>query len=341
MTSHDSRLDMFRVIAAFFVIWLHISAVVVTTSSGTHNSIWWVGNLADSLSRWCVPIFVMVSGALLLSRFSVTETALFYRRRAIRLFPPLAFWSVFYLLLKYRHGVNLDDAIAIIKSLAKGTPYFHLWYLYMIIGLYFMTPFLSQMVKGVSEKLLLLLITVSFVISSVENLLGIVVGNHGTFLSSFLPFIPYFLSGYYLYTVKHRSDGSPKFLMVLFVLCAVTVAFGTAVLFPVMGPKSWTIMYSFFNPLVIVMSLCLFQLLLDFPKCSGALSVFMGRVAPITLGIYLIHPVWIAILGKIGLTPFFIHPIIGIPLTSAAIFFLSMASVELMAAIPWLRSVVK
>ena len=58
-------LDNSRIIAILAVVFLHVSAGVVTESViGTES--WWVGNLYDSLVRWCVPVFVMISGAVLL-----------------------------------------------------------------------------------------------------------------------------------------------------------------------------------------------------------------------------------------------------------------------------------
>ena len=62
----DVRLDLLRVIAILGVIWLHVSGEVVTASPNPGDEEWWVGNVADAFSRWCVPLFVMASGALLL-----------------------------------------------------------------------------------------------------------------------------------------------------------------------------------------------------------------------------------------------------------------------------------
>jgi surface polysaccharide O-acyltransferase-like enzyme len=61
----DLTLDFLRVLAAFFVIMLHTSSGVVTTNPDIQSVTWWTGNLFDSYSRWCVPVFVMISGTLL------------------------------------------------------------------------------------------------------------------------------------------------------------------------------------------------------------------------------------------------------------------------------------
>ncbi len=71
-------LDAARVISIFAVVFLHISASVVTEAD-FGSSTWWHGNFYDSLVRWCVPVFVMVSGALLLDERRVEDTISFYK----------------------------------------------------------------------------------------------------------------------------------------------------------------------------------------------------------------------------------------------------------------------
>jgi surface polysaccharide O-acyltransferase-like enzyme len=92
----DTNLDLLRVLAAFAVVWLHVSAGVVATKPDVYSEIWWIGNFADSFSRWSVPIFVMVSGALLLSKSSELAPLDFYQKRASRLLAPITFWTLFY-----------------------------------------------------------------------------------------------------------------------------------------------------------------------------------------------------------------------------------------------------
>ena len=159
MHKRDLNLDFLRVFAAFAVVCLHVSVVVVETNPDIHSHVWWVGNIADAFSRWCVPIFVMVSGALLLSRSSDLQPLEFYRRRMGRLFAPLMFWSLFYLLLSSYENGGFDPNL-VANSILQGQPYYHLWYLYMVVGLYLVTPLISQFVLTSSEHLLNILIVI-------------------------------------------------------------------------------------------------------------------------------------------------------------------------------------
>lgn len=60
-------LDILRIIAAFFIVVLH-TAVTSLDSFGTTSWEWNVSNFYDSISRWAVPVFVMISGALFLNK---------------------------------------------------------------------------------------------------------------------------------------------------------------------------------------------------------------------------------------------------------------------------------
>ena len=132
------QLDLLR-IAAAAVVCLHVSAGVVLNPLDTLPQ-WWAGNIGDAASRWSVPLFVMVSGALLLNDNRSFTPMQFYTRRAARLLIPTIFWSALY--LAYRRFNSHTGLAEFLEDTAKGDPYFHMWFLYMIAGLYAVTPLL-------------------------------------------------------------------------------------------------------------------------------------------------------------------------------------------------------
>lgn len=338
--THDYRLDRLKVIGAFTVVLLHGSADVVITSPNIHCSMWWAGNLFDSMCRWSVPIFVMVSGALLLEQSTRTTIASFYRRRIGRLLTPLIFWSLFYII--YDHfDTHSDQASIIFNNIVHGTPYYHLWYLYMLLGLYFITPFIGRALTAISKGEQVILIGAILVISSIETTLNVLNDSTPpTFLSSFIPFTGYLIAGHYLY-FQNKKEYSPRPYLLVAALCGVSTAFGTALLLASLGPKVWEVTYNCFNPMIIIMSLCIFKVNLGRQSHSGSVSGLIQLIAPETLGIYLVHPFWLSILGKIGLTPFVVHPAFGIPLTVITTFILSILSVKFIATIPFLKNTVR
>ena len=342
--TRDLRIDSLRVAGALAIVWLHASARVIGQNPDVHNTAWWIGNVADSFSRWGVPVFIMISGALLLARPIDLELGRYYRRRAARLLAPLAFWSAFYLgLLAFRMGTF--DAYLSAKLILIGRPAPHLWFLYMIVGLYLFAPFLRVVATRGTPTWRIAFISLCFAVATFEGLVETWKGGvPDTFLSEFPLYIAYFVAGHELLARPCRIRTSR--LLALIVVCGALVALTTGALLPSLGQKSWYLAYSYQNPLVVVLSLCVFQLAVQRidPAASQTRRVLSGalsRLAPITLGIYLIHPLWLELLAGWGIDGFLLHPSIGIPVTVAITFSLSAVTAALISAIPYLRAVVR
>jgi surface polysaccharide O-acyltransferase-like enzyme len=135
-TENYNYLDVLRAFACFAVILLHYSnsynyRIDIPTFEG--------GVLIFALTRFCVPVFVMISGALLLGRnYSITE---FYSKRLVRIIPPFILWSVVYII--YHTDGTFPSFEKIMRVLFIDGAMWHFWYIYMIIGLYLIIPFLS------------------------------------------------------------------------------------------------------------------------------------------------------------------------------------------------------
>ncbi len=82
-----------RVVATVAVVVLHISVPYLENKFVDLPGInWWGGNLFDSLTRFCVPVFLMITGTLLLPQ--KTYFNVFFKKRTKRLLPPFLFWSI-------------------------------------------------------------------------------------------------------------------------------------------------------------------------------------------------------------------------------------------------------
>jgi surface polysaccharide O-acyltransferase-like enzyme len=95
-TIHRSLwIDNARVIATLAVIIVHVATPGVVTDYKTAidlRSGWSIANAYDSISRFCVPVFVMLTGALLVPQtISLRD---FINKRFKRLLMPFLFWSV-------------------------------------------------------------------------------------------------------------------------------------------------------------------------------------------------------------------------------------------------------
>lgn len=331
------QIDLLRVGAAFVVVWVHAAAVVMH-GYDLHSIGWWVGHVSRVTGQWSAAVFIMVSGALLLSQEIEADLLGFYRHRAIKLLPSLIFWTIFYSCFSV--VCNGATTVDVLKNLLHGTPYYHLWYLYMIAGLYFILPLLRSIVKGISGRELSFFVIAGLVISAVENLLTRYQwAKHdlllsGTFLSLFLQYIPYCVAGYYLYNRPRRASG--KLYLLFAIVTAVALALGTARLWEDKPDAR----YSTLDPMAIVMTLCVFQYGLSFQFSSDKIPALLRRIAPTAFGIYVIHPFWLTVLNKFGLNTWLMNPMLEIPITTFVAVGLSAVSVILLAVIPGMRATV-
>ena len=137
-------LDYMRIIATLAVIMIHVSsyrfqAVKVTSTE------WAAMNFYDSIARYAVPVFLMLSGALFLHEDKKIDIKIIYEKYILRIITAFIFWSLLYVVY-----INYDKGWQkILTGFIEG--YTHMWYIFLIVGLYMIIPFLKQI--NVSQKL--------------------------------------------------------------------------------------------------------------------------------------------------------------------------------------------
>jgi len=325
------KLDTARWLAALAVVLLHCAAVPVSDAGRYGSGAWLAANIYDSAVRWCVPVFVMISGALLLAPERTEPLRRYYLKRAARVCLPLVFWTVFYLawsaLLAHLDD-GREDARLWLAKLAEGTPYYHLWYLYMIVGLYLFAPFVREIYLRSGPRRRLAWVTGILAVATLDTLYRQATNTGpGFFLTWFLPYLGYFVAGRMIFEGALRVP-LPRTLLAASV--AVT-ALGVYALSTAGALNLY--FYEYFSLTVPFMSLAAFQLILDsrLPR--------MAVLAPLTFGVYLIHPVFIDIARRTGLFTGRGPDGWNVPLAAAAIFVLSALSTWLMQRSPLMRRV--
>ena len=133
--------DILRIVAIFFVVFVHLAAqhwADVDVSSRA----WFAFNLYCTTGKWSVPIFVMISGALFLGRDVSISSIL--KKNVARIATVFLFWSACYALvdLVFRHA----PLSVVLSQLITG--HYHLWFLYMIVGLYLLIPLLRPIAQN-------------------------------------------------------------------------------------------------------------------------------------------------------------------------------------------------
>lgn len=153
-TRRIAAFDVMRVVAVAAVVMTHVAFPVVSSAPNPSAGFWW-SNLLDSLSRLGVPLFLMISGALMLDETRDVPPKKMLRA-ALSLFVLTLVWSVLYALWYelamplWQHQPFSPRAFAV--AVVGG--HYHFWYLYMLIGLYLVTPLLRLFVKRENSRLL-------------------------------------------------------------------------------------------------------------------------------------------------------------------------------------------
>ena len=148
---YEYWVDYLRVFACLMVFVVHSSEPFYLGGEGslvlTSTDAFWAA-LMDSLVRACVPIFLVASSYV---QFPIHySTGEFFRRRAVRILVPLLVWSIVYALVWGEPVQNLKDLVFNFNGAAG-----HLWFVYMLLGLYLIMPLLSPWARKVGKKELL------------------------------------------------------------------------------------------------------------------------------------------------------------------------------------------
>lgn len=139
-------LDILRVLSIFAVMVLHVAALD-WYDYPLRTMGWEALNFYHAVTRFCVPILFMVSGALFLSPNRQVSLRHLWSKNIFRIVTAFIFWSAVYLpviFYKYRLGLLTPkdgDIVALLWDVFVDGRY-HLWFLYAIIPLYVLTPFM-------------------------------------------------------------------------------------------------------------------------------------------------------------------------------------------------------
>ena len=146
--SREVWIDWLRVIACFMVFVVHSTEPFYLGGQGslilTESDAFW-SSFFDSLVRSCVPLFVIASSYL---QFPVKySTCEFFKRRAVRILIPFAIWTAVYAFVWGEPADNFRNLLLNFNYSAG-----HLWFVYMLIGVYLLMPLLSKWAETVEKK---------------------------------------------------------------------------------------------------------------------------------------------------------------------------------------------
>ena len=197
--------DFLRILASVAVIAIHAYFHYFGVSSILHTYTFDIVNIAKSLTQFAVPMFFMISGAMLLSGPDESYSV-FIKKRLNKVLIPFISWSVlYYVFYTVRTDAYNFNPLHFIRLFASQGISGHLWFMYAIIPLYFLIPVIRKALIYITKKDLQLLILWLFVLGSVLPFLNTWLKFFNVSpisvitLYKFGAYLDYMLIGYYLY----------------------------------------------------------------------------------------------------------------------------------------------
>ena len=338
----DNRIlwaDSLRTSATLAVIVLHVSVSVEQDFGTISMPAWLAANLYDSGARWCVPVFVMLTGTFALNNYS-GDLKQFLIKTFQRIGLPFLFWSFIYLFY-YNGNVFFQDKISfagkaslIAVKLATGTAV-HLWFVYMILSMYLLIPVFNRWVRHNNKAEQLFFISLWLLFLFVQPLWDKY--DIGFDNSYFTGFIGYLILGNYLY--KEPRKVNSFLLLIIFITTLAYTCLRTYYI-----SISWHEMnekyMDNFMPNIVVMCICIYLLFKNSPvKFPLLLRSIVIKVSKYSFGIFLVHILVLDLFLKYANILSVMHPVYGIPLLSLICLVISFAIIFVLNKIPYLRFV--
>ncbi|MCD7862260.1 MAG: acyltransferase family protein [Lachnospiraceae bacterium] len=334
-------IDLLRILSAFSVIMIHASSQYWYTLP-VDSASWLVCNSYDALSRFGVPVFVMISGMLFLSKEGEIDISRLYRKNILRLVVICCVWSSAYGLARCipflrTHEITLKECV---KQMLAGK--YHLWFLPMLIAIYMIVPVLKIFTDHCTRKQIEYFLLLFFVlqigretlaiadlsetVSSVVGLLDVeLVGGY----------VGYFLLGYYLYRypLSVKKERLSYLLGAAGLVCAVVVS-------GYLSLRRGDGQAAVFDSFSIVTFLASTVLFVFFQNRVGKLSFspsarrWIREISENTLGVYVMHLGILELLQARGISSMSVNNVIGIPLLAFGCFIICNIAAALLRRIP-------
>lgn len=304
--TRESNYDMLRMISAIAVIAIHVSSTWIEVISKENNfgesyqKEMLAACLYNVLSRFAVPCFIMLSGAFILADERNADYKRFYRKTFVHVGVPTLLFSALYFLPSFLTAVlavwikgrDISRLLPPIERLIKGAPYYHMWYLYMMAGVYLLVPVILLFKKQVGEKIFgraawIFLVCASLGYWTSRNEL------HWDIGASFR-YVSYLMVGYELRKTAFANKNNKKGILLIAAGTAVEmmVAFLRYVQ-ALRGIENTDLKYELVTPLcplIVIASVCIFA---GFSHLDLKREKDFGKLTALTFPIYLFHAgVW-------------------------------------------------
>jgi surface polysaccharide O-acyltransferase-like enzyme len=288
-------LNVLRVLALTGVIMGHIfmtiCAYFTPVLTGTEV---YISTVLRNLWHWCVPLFVMISGVLVLDPQKEISLNKLFKKYILRVMVALFMFGVPYafaeLLVAEHYHFNIKQVGIAFLNVVQGKTDNHLWYLYFVTGLYLITPLIKVFTDNVPKKTLEYILIVLFLFTSIVPLLKTLnnIFSFGVYIPVNSVYVFYFLLGHYIHRYTITINSKILFL-VIFCYILYTILMPLNETLVIQSASRRLLSLESDSPIIVLISLALFCLLHQMNRSNKVIDF----LSPLCFGIYLIHPLFL------------------------------------------------
>jgi len=284
---------------------IHITTTVVMLLGNVDFGNWSAALLLNSFFRWPTQVFIIISGFLLLNSSKVSNWREFYKRRLDKILIPLVFWLVFYYFFRYWLDGGTFSVFDFLSEVWTGGTYYHLYFLFLIAGLYLVSPFVAR-IKNILNKERLkyvggLLLLLGFVYSVAFVWFGLPQLNYAVTL--FIPYLGIYMYGFLFEKIKFDKKTFVLVLLGIVVFGFINWLMSKYLIIKLGFSDQGFYMLNRLSLVNILMAVGIFNLFrsIDLDKILTENTKKILRVlSDLCLGAYLIHPAILEIFLRVN-----------------------------------------
>lgn len=339
-------IDVLRIVACMGVI-IHHTMASVYQEVGP-SATWFISFVIYFLTRFSVPVFVLISGFNLLDRQDDYKKS---AKRVLNAALPLLMFSLMWYLYQWKTGMRPEIGVMDFISNVLQTPFsLAYWYMYMYIGLLVMTPFLQKLLSALDKRDCQILIGLSMLIYEtwpiIEHWFPSLTYSKLVDFSLFEGYMCMMMIGYY---IKKYVVPSKKLLygsVIGLIACLTFNVVLTYQEYMIKGGQDF-LFYSNAEFLPVVMEgICIFCIAMCLLENESQIQTSATKVIKVvsgcTMGIYYLADItmirinsWNTYLRGLGL-----HPLLAIFIFQITVFAIDFAITFILKKIPLLKKFV-
>jgi len=357
-------IDALRILASYMVVLVHSSSYAIFEVP--IFTLKWYGLMFwDAMNRTCVPLFIMISGILFLNPDKEISVSKMYKKYISRIVKTLIFWNVFYAtIVKYRvnaFNTQYEWTVDVIPDFFSDVVYgkFHMWYLYMCIGLYMITPLVRPIIKDKAALNYFVIFSI-VIVQAIPFLLNITkqFTSDGTklltntlFSDLLAKLMCYFVSGYTCHYVLgyylSKVEIKNKFLLLLIYIAGILLLLFTYVIKVILSVLHQEEITNYGDYNALNVSLTAIVIFIFFKHTGSkiinrlvrikAFKFMLLKISQLSFGIYLIHVFYFELFFRMKFHSYTFNPFIFSPIHALIIWICSLLTVSVLQYIPYVK----